>query len=658
MDARRWSLRYNVDWDSVTAYSYEVHTSGPILEASLASESQPLRRAALSQPASGNLEAAIDAFHRAYFPHVDSQHWGLDHHRRVSGTGPEAAAEREELVTSRWPLVWYWKVLFHALAGWSRSDRKRWFFRISQIRHWVLAYLFCFDRNQPRLLRPPLFGPSERLLLPDSYFTLLDFRADIDARWDQIEKAPTTPGVEKHVARAQFLGRNDFTYRIDEVSGGRENGDVKVKLRAHLDLHPNVLIKGQDDARISTITKAPLDILPDEIVFPPDHTWIPSFGNPSTEEEVFPVLLRSSAVCRAFHAMSEVWNDPTAKSVVISAPPGSGKELLAKSVYEFRETKGAFRAFQLSATCAEENQRSLFYRDLRLKSVRKDVARLQEDRSGAARFESTDGLVFQARRGVLFLDEIDKVAETTRADLLRLLENDDAVLYGHPVVVPLRSEVPVYVFAGSKPKEEMSRLSPADFWTRISHLVTMDHPLGLSDPNDVSEVVEDYFHMFWIDHLFRVWRDPRVLPEAPKPLTDSYPALKPSRERSAGWFRALLDPSTVRFFARAFASELCEGREDVDFSIRKIRSVAQRTVFSVLEYLRWDRAHDSGIVGLEQYLSEERITGIDMGVVLRSALRVAKPVWAAEEKRLAPLLRKVEEDLRRCVADSLRLIPE
>ena len=65
---------------------------------------------------------------------------------------------------------------------------------------------------------------------------------------------------------------------------------------------------------------------------------------------------------------------------------------------------------------------------------------------------------------------------------------------------------------GSKPRDEMFREKPPDFWSRMSRVVEMDHPLDVGDDVEMRRVARSYFSFFWLDGLEKFFAESELLP--------------------------------------------------------------------------------------------------------------------------------------------------
>lgn len=197
------------------------------------------------------------------------------------------------------------------------------------------------------------------------------------------------------------------------------------------------------------------------------------------------VLATSPVVGDALEALSRVWQDPYAKSVLISSPPGSGKEVFANSI-PVGNGRPADKIISLSM--ASDDQKGL---ERQLYGFAHPDGSIQ------------DGLIAKASDAALFLDEVHQPEKektsAARASLLRTLE---AGTYFPQESVTERSVKNVlWVMATSKTPVELKDFKPIDFWTRMTHSQVIPHPLhfheNLKEGHTHLQVVADFFRLFW-----------------------------------------------------------------------------------------------------------------------------------------------------------------
>lgn len=279
------------------------------------------------------------------------------------------------------------------------------------------------------------------------------------------------------------------------------------------------------------------------------------------------VVVTSPVVGKALVWLSSVWQDPYAKSVLISSPPGSGKEVFAGSI-PVGNGRPTDKVFSLSM--ASDDQKGL-----------------ERQLYGFAHPDGSieDGLIGKASDGALFLDEVhqpetkDKTS-AARASLLRTLE---AGTY-FPQESATEREVKnvLWVMATSKTPEELGTFKPVDFWTRMTHAQVIPHPLHFDTESvevAVKKVVAAFFRTFWWDLCDNQYQiDPTSDPSKLK--VNQIPAYWQQRTMLnviVDGNGKPLDDGNPSDFASLFMKCILKKRMPLhEFSIRGIRSMASR----------------------------------------------------------------------------------
>lgn len=272
------------------------------------------------------------------------------------------------------------------------------------------------------------------------------------------------------------------------------------------------------------------------------------------------LLVASPHLRAAVEKLSELWADQSLRNILLIAPPGSGKEVLADFLHAGSVFFGQEKA--LTKDLAPKDKEKSLWAELheweravtRIAGASlagtKDIAVVRQILFGrVAKLEKrqwaflkrlfrpqgsgelaiavdvdsdlfwTGGLVLDARGTTVFLDEIDKCEPEIRAALLRFLENEEI----HPVdsLRPLRlgdleKSKPVesqqrklktrLLFAGSKSRKEILDSPPPDFWTRMHRIIEIPHPFEIPDTGERRRCIQEYVIFF----LYRGVKDKLV----------------------------------------------------------------------------------------------------------------------------------------------------
>jgi Sigma-54 interaction domain len=192
------------------------------------------------------------------------------------------------------------------------------------------------------------------------------------------------------------------------------------------------------------------------------------------------LLISSDNFAEAFLEIADLWHQPGFENFLLIAPPGAGKEVLLNALAYGLDL--ALFPFLLGRQPVEAIESKLFGTG--------------QQKGLLSNFIGKKGI----SKALIFLDEIDKTTEDARGSLLRLLESKDYLGSGGKIL-KLRDGIK-FGFAGSKSFEEMTRLAPSDFWTRIQKTIVMDHPLQMPNaprkrPGTLRQILESYFIVFW-----------------------------------------------------------------------------------------------------------------------------------------------------------------
>lgn len=470
------------------------------------------------------------------------------------------------ILRSNWILSWHWRAVLPTVKNWDKDSFKDFvtIIQISHFRKWemLLCYrvkkeklenisslkeILLVDKN---LLRAPLFGISHRLKGWDTYrlFYNDDIIKYIIKKVNLYKKSPQKNDLQT------ILGRHDCYYIVKDIKM-LPNG-YKWTLKCSIETEPE----------IRKIDKTIIENK--EFTNPLYLVEVPTFeGNDGINQ-----LLSSDNYCEAIYELMEILNDPTAKSVLLIAPPGSGKEELAKFTFHCRERKkvGAYIATTLAGLNATEVSKLLFSCSEVL--INGDIESHIPN--------PLDGLIIRALDGALFIDEVDKADKSVRNLLLRVLESGEITDPVTSKIIKIKNRQPLYIFSGSMSRKEMLQESPPDFWTRISHIIEVSHPLAIDDLDKSKHVMKDYLWMFWTIHVKAFMRDRGL------EVDDKNPYLTHLVKYNIQLLGFLLDSRTVNFVCELLSDEL-SGRGKPLVSIRTLRSIIARSLFKFLEVIQF-----------------------------------------------------------------------
>jgi hypothetical protein len=363
--------------------------------------------------------------------------------------------------------------------------------------------------------------------------------------------------------RAHILGRHDCYFRIEHV----EYKDKKytVRMQQVVDLEPE---------------QAPIElegVIAQDVCRPYGLVNVPQF--PTTANEHIaprPLLFSSDNYCRTFEQLSDVLNDPSARGILLIAPPGSGKEDLSTILHSCRRRQGALMTTSVAGLSEEIAARRLF--GFPLEGIEYRVDSTPDGISPHSHFRRglLDGAVFKTLGGTLIIDELDKATDGVRGMLLRLLENDEVAVPETSIVVKIPENMrPLYVFVGSMSRSAFLQLKPVDLWSRMTHVIEMQHPLELGELTERRRVAEDYLRLFWIKQV-------RAFYEREKLLSRVGTLYEPLRLEFAAWWRFFSSRAVGDFVCAEIASTL-SGPGQALPSIRTLRGTVSRC-FNLLFY--------------------------------------------------------------------------
>jgi len=218
----------------------------------------------------------------------------------------------------------------------------------------------------------------------------------------------------------------------------------------------------------------------------------PASANVDTFEAFLPpkdakVLMLSSPFVRsAVYGGALAWKNQAVRNVLISAPPGSGKEEISSYLAAGFSSK---RATVMLGECEGSSVGD---------RVCREVSKLQlsaTDPSGWWRSGSRQHPEELAVEGALIGDEADKPPDEVRAALLRVLEQRTIDSTDGKRRYNLDNVLCVFNAAQSLRALKEER-GPADFWTRMQKTVEMPHPLSLPLGPEFRETARDYVTLY------------------------------------------------------------------------------------------------------------------------------------------------------------------
>lgn len=290
-------------------------------------------------------------------------------------------------------------------------------------------------------------------------------------------KLPADIGAMRGLADTLLIGALEISDRLADPSTDRL---VRFLRWFDLQLECRVLASGHDG-------EVMIEVTPSFEVESPVLRYDP-------ESERGSLLLTSPNVREAVSALSAVWFHPFTRSVLVNGWTGSGKEKLVDLL-----------AFAMRLD--ERNQPSVSA--AALGSFERLETYMQEHRGplrlGSGLEPRGETRPSRESKTMFFIDEIHHPAATDlRAGMLRLLSSDEIELVSDEGIrVPYSCHHLLYVFASSKPPDELPKIDPKDLWTRIEHTVTLHHPLlvtGAGWKERRQEILRDYFELFWGIH--------------------------------------------------------------------------------------------------------------------------------------------------------------
>lgn len=510
-----------------------------------------------------------------------------------------------------WLLSWHWRALLPLIIHWDDSKPKEKFIlQISQIRKWELLLFYKIesdnvplrlsDLKNKELLRAPIFEESHRIFRWDVYrmfyneFVKGQIRKDIAS----IKKNGSEDSPNK---LAYILGRNNFYYSFDRIES--DNDRYRITMSYLIDIHPEKQVE-EIEIKVGS-SKKPHKTISFNVLNPEDLVSIPTFSTKSIDNKPISLLLSSDKYCKALSQLTVIMNDPLAKSILLVAPPGSGKEDLARSAFLCGERKkehsGKFISTTLAGLSADKAAKILF--QVEDKNNRNIISDYTQELDKGFSPEKEDGLYFKSLSGGLFIDEIDKTTKEVKSLLLRVLESNEVTIPEKSIVVKIPKEKrPLYIFSASMSSKVIFEQPPVDFWTRISQVVEMSHPLDISNDLERKRVTKAYLWLFWNKDAKDYLKNKKLLPEH---FDDNKQLVY--YELQLPFYIALeiflLSEPIIEFVTNEL-SDLISKKKDFLISIRIIKNLVCRIISLMVEYILYSKSENSAIEKLKKWRFE------------------------------------------------------
>ncbi|MCK4342230.1 MAG: sigma 54-interacting transcriptional regulator [Phycisphaerae bacterium] len=409
--------------------------------------------------------------------------------------------------------------------------------------------------------------------------------------------------------------RQSKTYSVEKLDFDRVNHSIKVKLRGHVSIAP------YPRGRLCRCIPIPGK--------PPKPERRPKEPTSVRSPEV---VLANRLVEEDMRVISQIWQDRSAKTVLVCGPPGSGKENYAKSLpFGAGRKRDAIQTISLAESEDDVTRQRLF-------------GRKREDGTIAL------GLIHKAGQSAIFVDEAHYPEKKPgmRAALLRVLETGEYYPCGSDEtekVNAAESLVDVlWVFASSRDvsgPRSIGLVPPRDFWTRMTNLVQIHHPLnaaqlriqltGESSPKKLhdltwwvcrqqKEALSRLFKFFWIGRLEEFYNQEIYW----IPSAEEYEPANTENKGAAALLvdaklRHLLEEKALDRISRAFGKHVFDeiGSPSLHtISIRGIRSMAGQLLSHAIRAI--DNSEDSPWELLVKRQFDEVLTDIRQVATLSS----------------------------------------
>lgn len=450
------------------------------------------------------------------------------------------------------------------------SDEFKWFYDFKDM-PWYLDLIAQRIIKQPRCYKLRIKSCKGYLFFDVSYTVRGNKRLPLLSPFFHDATLPTTPDQEEKirgVADTLLFLAPTFLKLLNQSSS--EKGDL---LRDAFDWFDIVLTID----KVKTLPKNE-----HELTFTTEVNWdakdilvdaegihlkkaIPIYSPSGKSKQV---IVASPNVRDAINKLSEAWHNPAASTILLSASPGSGKDVLSDVLmYALslnRNQVMTFAAPHLASSGSPLHQ-------IRAELSKNGLINNKRLPDG----ENTD----LTKDCLLFFDEIHHdIAKPLREILLRFLETKELQPSGNNGRV-VDCKKMKYLFAASKPLEVLESIDPPDFWTRIEYRVVMRHPLLLKTQPEINDVLQQFFYLFW--H---------------KAIRDLHVRIAAHRFNLATEITELLSQQdSIEQLSKKFARTL-DSPLIPTISIRTLRSIVNRLASRSIYHVQTKRVKDGKII--------------------------------------------------------------
>ena len=426
----------------------------------------------------------------------------------------------------------------------------------------------------------PADAPRDTLAHPSLTVLLVGGRSERSAVRDRIERAGITVRLAADVTDAvAILATHQFAVCVIDLT---EERPALAAIRVLKTQHPQQPLAGiinpsNPVGAGEALAAGLMDLLPWPFE---DRDLLMLVSNARDRHGIDIELARPGSAAEALFAQSPAMRtvlervqraSETTAGVCVSGEPGTGRELVARVIHAAREgaVEGAFVVVDCHAAGASGLERLLF-----------GSSAGRPARQGALEPVGTDGAIFRARGGTLYLTHLAEAPSRVQAKLARVLRDGEVTLTGEVETL----ELDIRPIASFEPGVEAAladgRLS-RDLFTRIAQ-IRIDLPPLRRRRQDIPLLAAHFLQEIGED----TGAPPRVLSRSALALLTALPW-----QGNAGELRGLLD-TVVRAVRRPViqiddllehaALEGISPRIDVGVSLRDARARFERECISAV----------------------------------------------------------------------------